>query len=156
MGYRLRKKAKKLLVLLVFGGGLWLLPNTMAATLTIDVTDVRSDQGQILVRLIDREFFETDRNGRGMGAFSTAVPAQTGTIQVEIDELEEGEYVVQLVHDENGNGMLDRNVNQIPIEDWGLSQNPEIANVPNAQFNDIKVSVPAEGMKISIRMRRLD
>ncbi|QXQ08566.1 DUF2141 domain-containing protein [Sphingosinicellaceae bacterium] len=57
------------------------------------------------------------------------VPAATPVVLVAVP-LAPGDYAVSLLHDENGNGKLDKNFLGIPKEGVGFSQNPKISFGP--------------------------
>ena len=62
---------------------------------------------------------------RGSAAFtSEAVPAQRGLTELVVSGLDRGEYAVVVLHDENANEKLDRNQFHMPVEQWGMSDNP--------------------------------
>jgi uncharacterized protein (DUF2141 family) len=54
-----------------------------------------------------------------------AVPAQPGRATLTFDALPPGTYAVVVLHDENENMKLDRNVFGKPREGWGMSNNPK-------------------------------
>jgi len=58
---------------------------------------------------------------------SIVVPASDAVVKL---PLAPGDYAISLVHDENGNGKLDKNLFGIPTEGVGFSQNPKLSFGP--------------------------
>lgn len=88
------------------------------ATLEVQVRDVSSSQGDILVALYREEetFLKFEHVYRTAGA-----PAEKGVTHVTIEDLPQGEYALAIFHDENGNEELDTNFLGIPKEPLGFS-----------------------------------
>lgn len=90
-----------------------------ASSLRLEVSTLRNAKGTLNCRLF------TDAAGfpDGEGA-RTVRAAITGTQATCVfDELPPGAYAVAVVHDENGNGRLDKNFLGIPTEGYGVSNN---------------------------------
>lgn len=71
-----------------------------AATLTLDISDLRSAQGRVMVTLCG------DANAPfpgGCSAYNASVAAKQGTMAVRIENMKPGRYAIQAFHDENGN-----------------------------------------------------
>lgn len=75
----------------------------------------------------------------------------TGSIELVFDDLAPGEYAVRVMHDDNGNGQLDRNVVGMPTEGYGFSNNPRVMRA--ATFEEARFTVPAAGTSIQIVLR---
>lgn len=52
----------------------------------------------------------------------TRVAAKRGTVAVRLTNVPGGQWAVEIFHDENGNGKLDRNGLGIPVEGVGFSR----------------------------------
>jgi len=71
-----------------------------AATLTLDVSNLRSSQGRVMVSLCD------DAKAPFPGAcraYSAMDAAKQGTLSLRIENMKPGRYAIQAFHDENGN-----------------------------------------------------
>ena len=88
--------------------------------LEIALAGLRSTAGE--VRLCIWHSPERFKRGKCEGDSRSIVVAAAETM-VEVP-LAPGDYAVSLVHDENGNGKLDKNLLGIPTEGVGFSQNP--------------------------------
>lgn len=51
------------------------------------------------------------------------VPVSSNKVQLQFDGLAAGTYAIKIMHDENNNGELDKNVFGIPTEGYGFSNN---------------------------------
>lgn len=85
--------------------------------LTVEVSNIKSTKGVIKVGVYNQEngCFEEKNSFKGVNS-----PAQKGVMNFTF-EIPEGEYVVAVIHDENGNGLLDKNFLGIPKEPYGFS-----------------------------------
>jgi len=109
-----------LLAMFVFAG---LTPQRLYAqqtsTLTIQVTGLKNDNGQVCIRLWNKkDGFPTDDRK----ALRTAeVPIVNGTASVVFTGIPFGKYAVSTWHDENKNGKFDTRFPGIPLEGYGIS-----------------------------------
>ncbi len=86
-----------------------------AAELTVQIHDVKSNQGQLVVTLYkSAEVFLKNEP-------SVKIAAVKGVNTVVFKALPEGEYAVGAFHDENSNGKMDANAVRLPVEDYGFS-----------------------------------
>ena len=85
--------------------------------ISVEVTDIRSNEGTILVGLFDskKNFLKTPLKGK-------KVKAQKGSIKVVFEEVSIGNYTVSVIHDKNNNNKLDTNFIGIPNEPYGISK----------------------------------
>ncbi len=98
-----------------------------AADLDVTVRGVRNDQGHVRVTVCTRPEFLADRC-----TWSGLVPARTGAVTVHFSGIPPGTYAVQVFHDENDNGRLDRNLLGIPTEGIGFSRDAPVHFGPPA------------------------
>ena len=92
---------------------------TSTAALTVTVTGLDSDDGQIMVGLYDTESgFETEQEF--MGQTKTV---SGDSVSLTFDDLPVGRYAVKVFHDEDSDNALDTNVLGIPSEPYGFSNN---------------------------------
>jgi uncharacterized protein (DUF2141 family) len=94
------------------------LLSAQTATLEVEVLDVSSSEGDVLVAVYTEEetFLEFEHVYRAEGA-----PASKGKTRVVITDLPLGEYALAIFHDENANEKLDTNFLGIPKEPLGFS-----------------------------------
>ncbi|WP_181919363.1 DUF2141 domain-containing protein [Alkalilimnicola ehrlichii] len=97
-----------------------LLFSQLTAALTIEVTGLRNDEGDVIVMV-----FTEAHDGSYPTQYEKAVqaqskPAQAG-LRFRFPDLPSGRYAVRVHHDENGNGKLDKRLGLIPREGLGFS-----------------------------------
>lgn len=119
-----------------------------AGALEIEITDIRSTEGQLMVAV----------HGSAEGWDGKAPPvaarlhAPTGDSAVlRFEGLAPGSYAVQVMHDQNGNGKLDANFMGMPIEGYGFSNNPEVMR--KATFEEARIELVEGGTRIQLRLR---
>ena len=90
----------------------------------IKIDEMNSDKGHILYILFNAEDGFPDDPSKSLrkGKISAA-EAKDG---FSLKELEDGEYAVSVIHDENDNDKLDTNFLGIPKEGVGFSNNPRL------------------------------
>jgi uncharacterized protein (DUF2141 family) len=118
-----------------------------AADLTIDVLDVKTANGTIMVALFDSADTFLKRPARAV-----AVPATGASVSVVFKDLPAAEYAFAAFQDANGNGELDKNPMGMPIEEFAFSNNAYGHKGPPA-FDAAKVALPAAGARTSIKLR---
>jgi uncharacterized protein (DUF2141 family) len=91
--------------------------------IVVRISNLRSDAGNVVAELYpdDPANFLKGR-GRIARAFQPAV-AQ-GTVDVCLTAPEPGTYAVAVYHDENANVKFDKNWIGLPVEGYGISNNP--------------------------------
>ena len=122
-------------------------PNTdVSAT----VTGLRSTRGEIMACLTMRpdQFpdCQNDPNARRLIVPATKPSLDFGTVA-------EGRYAIALIHDENGNGKLDKRL-MIPREGFGFSKDAPVMMGP-PRFDSAAFPVGSTAEHLSIKMRYL-
>lgn len=111
----------KTIVLLLFA---WIpLSAVSQLTLTIEITGLRNNNGQVLLELTN------DKEVKVVALTQAIVNNQSVFV---IGNLKPGKYAFRFFHDENKNGKLDTNWFGIPKEGFGFSNNPSINFGPPA------------------------
>lgn len=120
-----------------------------AAELTVEVVGARSNDGRMHFGLYDDARKFPKKDGRADG-FNTAITDRraVGVFR----GLKPGRYAVAVFHDENGNREFDQQILGIPLEDYGFS-NDVAAFLGPPSFAEAAVLVPAEGIRITVRLR---
>lgn len=119
----------------------------LAVDLTVEVTNINTKSGRLLLSLFDSE--ESWKNTTDSTMSVTARPVGESQRFVFLD-LPKGTYAVMLHHDENGNDEFDSNILGIPKEGYGFSNNGGRRGTPN--FDNASITLE-EDKKISIKMR---
>ena len=115
------------------------------------VTKLRSAKGQILACLTTdaRAFPQCEHDS---SARSLILPAREGMV-LNFGRVPEGRYAIALIHDENGNGKLDKHL-IIPREGFGFSRNAPVAFGPPS-FSSASFTVDGEDHHEAIHVRYL-
>lgn len=126
-----------------------LVPEVIAAELTVKVTNLRNGDGVVRFALYNdpKTFLETD--GKLRKDHVRAAP--DGVIFV-YEGLEPGQYAVAVFHDEDHDDEFDQGTFGIPLEGYGFSRDaPVFFGEP--PFKDAAIDLPDGGQEITIRMR---
>jgi len=118
-----------------------------AATLTIEISDLKVAGGNVMVAVYDSsgQFLK-----RPAVAGSTPA-AMTGNVMRFLD-LPEGEYAIAVYHDANGNGKMDSNLMGIPTEDYAFSNNA-VGKMGPPSYDQAKFALPAAGSTVRLTLK---
>ena len=92
-----------------------------AMQIKIDVSAVKSDQGNLVILLYSKEKGFPEKVE--LADSNTVVPAKAGAQSVKISVPNAGEYAITVFHDENANSKIDTNWIGMPKEGIGVSNN---------------------------------
>jgi len=92
-------------------------------TLTIEISDLRNNNGQIQFEL---------SNEQEVRVVALTRSISDNKCRIVIDNLKPGKYSFKFFHDENKNEKLDTNILGIPKEGFGFSNNPSMTFGPPA------------------------
>jgi uncharacterized protein (DUF2141 family) len=120
-------------------------------TLTVHVTGARNTKGKIWVNLFQDAHAFPDDPSKAIQQRSVEVDPNTMSAQVTFKDLPQGSYAVSILHDENGNGKMDKNFVGMPKEGYGASNNPsKKRRAPT--FDEAKFSLNASEQTIEIAL----
>jgi uncharacterized protein (DUF2141 family) len=123
------------------------LAASRAADLTIEVRDVKTDKGPVMIALYNSAAgFLKQPTG------VMAAPATGATVSMIFKDVPAGDYAFAAFQDANRNGVLDRNLIGMPTEEYAFSNNAYGHMGPPA-FDAAKVALPAAGASASITLR---
>ena len=138
------KKVVFLLVCLVFISNLW-----AKSKIQITITNIKSTDGKIYVGLYKKNQNFPDPKAKDI--IAKIVKPKVGFVNLTIDDLEDSEYAIAIMHDLNDNGKLDKNFLGIPTEPYGFSKNfKPILFAPT--FNDCKFNLNNETKSFTIEL----
>src|SRR5262250_878150 len=93
--------------------------------LTVRVTGARNTKGKIGVTLFqDAQGFPDDPS-KAFRQQAVEIDPKTMSVEVVFKDLPQGTFAVSGLHDENGNGKMDKNFVGMPKEGYGASNNPK-------------------------------
>jgi len=116
---------------------------TEKRTITVTVSNVTSDKGTVNYALYTKE-----------GFMVTPVQSQSSTVKgkkstVVFTDVIPGEYAVICFHDANSNKKMDFEENGMPLEDYGISNNPVTYGPP--EYDTAKVEVADKNVTLEIK-----
>ncbi len=120
-----------------------------AATVRVEVASFRNARGTLSCRLFtDAASFP---DGEGVRTVRARIDgAQAACV---FEGLTPGTYAVAVLHDENGNGRVDRNFVGIPSEGYGISNNRTYATA-SPKWDESRFTLAArEALVLRIRLR---
>jgi len=120
----------------------------LAADLTVTVTGLRNDKGDVHIALYDRP--DAFPDGDGM-LDERKVPIRAGVASARFEGLAPGAFAVATYHDENGNDDFDTNVIGFPLEGYAFSMGAQVfLGPPTFGEAAFKVSVGANETRIAM------
>jgi uncharacterized protein (DUF2141 family) len=120
-----------------------------ATTVSITITGLRNTNGivQACLTSAPRHFPNCDRDPH---SHRLSIHAASNMV-LEFDDVPPGTYAVALLHDENGNGRVDRML-MIPREGFGFSRDAPVRMGP-PHFADASFALGTAPVRQTIRMR---
>jgi len=121
-----------------------------SATLTVVISDVRSDIGVLNIGIYDNK---NDWLGSStvQKRSLTVLEHNVGGVVTTSFEVEPGEYAISVHHDDNDNGKMDTNFIGIPKEPTGLS-NGAVPKFGPPKYKDAAFRVGNEGLEMPIKL----
>ena len=120
---------------------------TAAAALTVTVTNVATEDGQVRIAVYDEEtWLDTERR-----VAREFVAPLSATVSATF-ELSPGTYAVAVLHDVNGNGRMDYGFMRMPKEPYGFS-NGVVPRFGPPKFDDSAFAVADDDVDITIELR---
>lgn len=136
---------------LIVGAGLICGAAVPSSDVSVNVTGLRSQKGQILACLTanPRAFPDCSKDPQ---ARKLTVPV-AGLGRLDFGAVPQGRYAISLIHDENGNGRLDTAL-AIPREGYGFSRDAPVRMGP-PRFDKAAFDLGSSALRMDIRMRYL-
>ena len=126
--------------------------NTAKASLTVSVSGIRNDKGQVFIQLwTASEGFPKQAEKAYKYVAIDANKAVNGIIRTTFPSLAPGTYAVSILHDENRNGKMDTNAFGIPKEGWAVSNNV-ITRMHAPSYEQASFQLLPSGQAISIAL----
>lgn len=122
-----------------------------SGSIEVQIGNVRSSNGNVGVALFNSKQGFPDKNTQALTGKS--IPAESRCVVV-FDNIPYGTYAVSIMHDENGNGKMDKGFFGIPKEGFGSSNNPKVRMGPPS-FSDSKFELNDSKIALTIDMKYL-
>ena len=120
-----------------------------ASSVRLEVSTFRSAKGTLNCRLFQDAASFPD--GDGLRTVRSGISSNHATCV--FDDLQPGTYAVAVVHDENGNGRLDKNFLGLPTEGYGVSNNRTYA-ASSPKWEESRFTVtPREPLVLKVTLR---
>lgn len=127
-------KSLKVMAGIALVAGLSLAMPASAEQLIVDIVGIKRLGGSLMVAVFDSaDAWENTESAVAKAKESVSGPK----VRLVFSDLAPGSYAVKLYHDENSNGILDKNMLGIPSEGYGFSNNLKSLGEPsfeNSQF----------------------
>ena len=115
--------------------------------ITVQINNLKNDNGFVLLGLHNQETF-TNTNTPALNRIQGKI--KNGKIEVTFKNVPEGNYAIMVVHDENANNRMDFELNGMPKEAYGMSNNNMSFGPP--MFEDAKFKVTDKNLNLEIRL----
>lgn len=116
-----------------------------AGDLSVTLTGISDQGGQMLVSLQSKEQFM-----KPAGANGAYGPATPGSANYVVRNVQPGEYAVMVMHDANSDWQMQYGPDHKPAEGWAMSGDAPDAKKPT--FDQVKITVPADGGAVTLQM----
>jgi len=113
-------------------------------TIKVSVDNVLNNNGKVIFSLHQQETFMKTESLQ-----SAESTIENNKVDVTFENVSPGVYAIMVLHDENENYRMDFDSNGMPIESYGMSNNPMSYGPP--QFSDAKFEVVNEDLDIKVR-----
>jgi uncharacterized protein (DUF2141 family) len=120
--------------------------------LIIRASGFKSDNGKLQVQIFNREDGYPGKPEKAFRKYTGVI--KSGSAEVVINDLPQGEYAISLLHDENDNKKADTNWLGIPKEGLGASNNAKGSFGPPA-YEDAKFKIGGEDVVQLIKINYL-
>ncbi len=115
-----------------------------AADLAVRVEGVRNSTGVVYVCLWSEALTYPDC-AKSVPRARRAVPPEGGVARTVFEGLPAGTYAISVLHDENGNGLMDSSIFRVPREGFGFSNVPRLPSMRAPTFEEASFRVEADG-----------
>lgn len=119
------------------------------AKLRIEVVDIRASKGQLIFGVFKTADGFPSQDKKSVNW--QVKPADKNGAVFEC-ELPPGKYGASVLHDENSNNKMDTNAIGIPLEGYGVTNNPK-PSFRAATFKESVFTLPKEGATLKISMQ---
>ena len=116
---------------------------TVTVTITVNVPNITSDKGTVQFALYNKDTFMLNPLMSKIGKI------ENGVTEIKFEEVEPGLYAIICFHDLNDNNKMDFNEQRMPMEDYGISNNPALMGPPT--FDAAKFAVENKSLDLTIK-----
>lgn len=113
-------------------------------SISVTIANIKNDSGKVVLSLHTSETFM-----KSAGIQSLSSDIKDGKVTIVFKNIKPGEYALMALHDANENNRMDFDAQGMPIESYGMSNNPMSYGPP--QYDDAKFNLVSEDIKLNIR-----
>ena len=125
---------------------------TQTGSITVHITGLRNLNGMVGASLYASKKGFPDTPERSYATLVKKITATEDTFVFE--NVPYGTYAISVLHDENGNGKMDKNFFGLPTEGCGISTNPKIG-MGGPKYNDSVFTLNSKQLEMTIDVRYL-
>lgn len=111
-------------------------------TVTVTIENINNTRGQMMIGLHNSDTFM-----KANAVQSIARKIKGNTLTVTFEDVAPGAYSIMVLHDENSNQKMDFSGDGMPIESYGISNNPTLMGPPTFSDGEFEVK---ENVSINI------
>jgi len=120
---------------------------SIGVDITVQINNLKNDNGFVILGLHNQTTF---MNTKTSALNRIKEKIKDGQIEVIFKNVPEGEFAIMVIHDENSNNKMDFELNGMPKEAYGMSNNNMSFGPP--MFDDAKFKVEKENLHLKIRL----
>jgi len=136
-------KTIALIITLILSTTLSIAQTENGKDITVTIDNITNDRGHVVISLHTAEtFMKTE------GLQNVASKVKDGKVVVTFKNVAPGNYALLALHDENDNKRMDFEPNGMPLESFGLSNNPMLMGPPT--FSEGKFEVSNKNVALTI------
>ncbi|PTM08185.1 MAG: hypothetical protein DA407_08695 [Bacteroidetes bacterium] len=137
-------KTLSLFIALIISSTLSFAQETKGQDITVTIENIANNRGHVVIGLHTADTFM-----KAEGLQQAATKVNDGKVIVTFKNVAPGNYALLALHDENDNNKMDFEPNGMPMESFGLSNNPMLMGPP--AFSDGKFEVANENVELTIK-----
>jgi uncharacterized protein (DUF2141 family) len=112
--------------------------------ITVTIENIYNSRGHVIIGLHTADSFM-----KSEGIQNTESKVKDGKVVVTFKNVAPGQYALLALHDENDNKRMDFEPNGMPLESYGISNNPMLMGPPT--FTDGKFEVTDKNVDVTIK-----
>lgn len=137
-------KFLSLIITFILSTTLSLAQETKGQDITVTVENISNSRGHVVIALHSADtFMKTD------GLQKAELKIKDGKVVATFKNVVPGNYALLALHDENDNKRMDFEPNGMPMESFGLSNNPMLMGPP--RFSDGQFEVINANLELTIK-----
>ena len=137
-------KTLSLFIALILSSTLSFAQETKGQDITVTVENIANNRGHVVIALHTADTFM-----KANGLQQTSSKVKDGKVIVTFKNVAPGDYALLALHDENDNNKMDFEPNGMPMESFGLSNNPMLMGPP--AFSEGKFEVTDKRIELTIK-----